>query len=72
MDVVEVESGSYNKTCVTGDEDGTEEIIIQVKQVIGIMEGIPEPICSPTIETELKVRHWGESEVVAAYALVHL
>ena len=72
MDVAEVESVSYNKTCVTGDDDGAEEIIIQVDQAIGIMEGIPDPISSPTIVTEQKVRLWGECEMVAAYALGHL
>jgi len=71
-DVLEGESGSYSETCVTGDDDGTEEVGNQVEQATGIKEEIPEPITSPPIETEQEVRLWGECEVVAAYDLRHL
>ena len=52
MGVVEGATGSYSETCVTGDEDGTEEVSIQVEQAKGIKEGIPEAITFPPIETE--------------------
>ena len=55
-DVLEGESGSYSETCVTGDDDGTEEVSIQAQEAIGIKEGIPEPITSPPIEAEQEVR----------------
>jgi hypothetical protein len=72
MDVLEGESGSYSEKCVMGDDNGTEEVSSQVEPSIDIMEGIPEPITSPPIETEQEVSLWGQCEVVAAYALRHL
>ena len=56
IDDLEGESYSYSDTCVTCDDDGTEEVSIQVEEAIGVKGGIPEPITSPPIETEQEVR----------------
>jgi hypothetical protein len=58
-DIVEGESVSYSETCVTGDDDGTEEVSIQAEQAIGIKEGTPDRITSPPIEAEQEVRILG-------------
>jgi hypothetical protein len=58
-DVLEGENCSYSETCVTGDDDGTEEVIIQAEQAMGIKEGIPGRITSPPIEAEQEVRILG-------------
>ena len=64
-DILEGVIGSYSQICVPGDDDGTEEVSIQVEQATGIKEEIPEPITSPPIETEQEVRLWGECQLVA-------
>jgi hypothetical protein len=70
---VEGETGSCSATCVTCDGDGTEEVSIEVEDIIDIKEEvsikeegaidikdeIPEAITFPPIKTEHEVRLWG-------------
>jgi hypothetical protein len=79
---VEGETGSCSETCVECDVDGTEEVSIEVEDIINIKEElsikveeaidikgeIPEAITFPSIKTEHEVRLWGVCEVVAANA----
>jgi len=85
MVVVEGEIASYSKTCVMcdDDDDGTEEVSIEVEDAIDIKEEvcikveeaidvkdeIPQAIVFPPIKTEQEVRIWGVCEVVAAHAI---
>jgi len=83
MGFVEGETGSCSETCVTCDVDGTEEVSIEVEDVIDLKEEvsikveeaidvkdkIPEAITFPSIKTEHEVSLWGVCEVVAPQAL---
>jgi hypothetical protein len=58
MCFVEGETGSCSDTCVTCDEDGTEEFNIKVEEGIDIKSEIPEPLSFPLMKTEHEVRLW--------------
>jgi len=72
MDVMEGETGNCSGTGVTCDNDGTEEVSMEVEDAIDIKEEfsikvgdaedikdeIPEPITFTTIKTEQEVRLW--------------
>jgi len=73
MDVMEGETGNCSGTGVTCDDDGTEEVSMEVEDAIDIKEEfsikvedaedikdeIPEPITFTTIKTEQEVRLCG-------------
>jgi hypothetical protein len=79
MCCVERETGPCSETCVTCDDDGTEEgsvkfedtidikdeFSIKVEEAIHIKDEIPEAIIFSPIKTEHEVRLCGECEVVA-------
>ena len=68
MGFVDGETESCSDTCVTCDDDGTEEVSIKVEEAIVIKAEIPEPISFPSIKTEQEVRFCGVCEVVADHA----
>ena len=68
MCFVEGGTGSCSETCVTCDDDGTEEVSIKVEDTIDIKDEMPEAISFPSIKTENEVRLRGVCEVVAARA----
>jgi len=72
MGFVEGETGSCSDTCVSCDDDGTEEVYIQLEEAVDIKPEIPEPIPFPSIKTEQEVRFWVVCEVVAAHASMSL
>jgi len=72
MGFVDGETESCSDTCVTCDDDGTEEVSIKVEEAIHIKAEIPEPISFPSIKSEQVVRFWGVCEVVAAHASMSL
>jgi hypothetical protein len=72
MGFVEGATGSSCDTCVICDDDGTEEISINVEEAIDIKAEIPELITSASIKTEQEVRFWGVCELVAAHAYMSL
>ena len=72
MGFVDGETGSCIDTCVTCDDDGTEEVSIKIEEAIAIKAEIPKPISFPSIKIEQEVRFWGVCEVVAAHASMSL
>ncbi len=66
FDFVEGETGSCSETGVMFDVDGTEEVSINVEEVIDIMNEMPEAIKFPPIKTENEVSLWVLCAVVAA------
>ena len=72
MGFVEGETGSCSDIYVTCDDDGIEEVYIQLEEAIDIKAKIPEPISFPLIKTELEVKLWSVCEVVAAHASLSL
>jgi hypothetical protein len=61
-------TGSCSETCVTCDDDGTEEVSIKVEEAIDINDEMLETRSSSVINTENDVRICGVFEVVAAHA----
>ena len=72
MGFVDGETESCTDTCEMCDDDGTEEISINVEEAIDIKAEIPEHITFASIKTEQEVRFWGVCELVAAHAYMSL
>ena len=55
MELVKVEPGSHNETCLTSSRVGNESSGIKVEKVTDITEGL-EPVTSAVIKAEPEVR----------------
>ena len=80
---MDFEEETYIESCVTRDDDGSEEVTInfedavdikkevtiKIEDAIDIKDEFPEDIPNPPIETEKEVRFCGVCEGVAGYSL---
>ena len=80
---MDIEGETYSGSCVTRDDDGSEEVTInfedavdikkevtiKIENAIDITDEFPEDIPIPPIETKQEVRICGLCVVVAAYSL---
>ena len=80
---MDIEGETYSGSCVTRDDDGSEEVTInfedaidikkevtiKIEDAIDIKDKFPEAIPIPPIETAQEVRFCRVCEVVAAYYL---